>query len=1754
MVSGGQLASFDLALRLKDEASDKLKDIAGNMSKFGVIAAGAAVAGIAGMAALAKGLLECGKAAAEEEVSLSRLSAAITASGGNWDKARASVEEFSSQARQLAFDDTALQESLSQLTTITGDYNKATSLLPLSMDLARAKGMDLASAAQLVGRVAQGSTGMLSRYGIVIKEGASATEALAMMQQRFGGQAQAYASTYQGAMGVLANQFNEIKEVIGGAVLPIMTTVALAFGKFATDSLPKVEAAVAMAMPKITEFVGVLAEKLPAAFTSMRELEPIIMRVAKAMVDFATGSVTLYKGIDDLVTKARDMHVEMAGQPDMWGLNAAAVKEMEASFVPLLYTVKEAVYTVKEASVDISVALGQTAVPAYDAMSQQAAYNMGAISDAAAKNAQFTTEAWTKATDKLKSDLGSSFSSMSESSRSYYQQAAQSSSNYQLQQLQGQQQYNMNVARETQTFQQNLAAAQASGNQQQIQQLTASHAQRLAEMGRDYKVQDVMAEQNRKIEQAKQRLAHSQELFEMRRQLMQKTLIWMQENQMRLGFSNAELAEVSQYMAAKYQITVGIEAQTTKDVQQILEARMRGEAITTKEILQQVEARVKGFQEEVESYQSIAGGGALQIDWSAFVPPTIAIPELPPMPTFDFGGGGGAAARETQTNVEALDETVGRIADAIGGAIQTLKDIADYSKLDITAGVQALADNMEEMIVILIHTAWKFGDAKNDWRDIPKAAAEFAQWAASTVGAFGQAAQSIKEIADYELADITQGMANIVVNLLIIIQSANSMVERIKAINEKWQDYMKDIANFSKYVQESIGFIKPAVDAIKSAAEYKAAAGLAEKMDALLVDLQAIMAAFTDKLPTMLDESKELLTKLTAWADRIKPATEIIKSVSDIAKTLAANAKDLATYATLGYQGLVDLIKKTIIPLVQAVVDALDELDAITLTEGKDPVSEKLKGWAERMKSVAPIISDTAKAIQSLIDVSKDLKKYAGMSVEETAKGLQEGLLVVLRGIMMAFKTLTPAAEDVVVETDGWTKTFTIWANRMKGVASIIADTAKSAEILIDSSKAIAIFAKFTPAQIADLLVTGILAVARGIMMAFKTLTPAAEDVIAEADGWTKTFTIWMNRMKGITSVITDTAKIAETLVNQAKTLGKLAGMSVERVRDMIVGGILVIARGIMAAFKTLAPIGQEGPADTDSWVKTFAVWAERFKGISAVVEDTFKVADILVNQFKTWSKLGGMSAEQIKDIIVNGILNIARGIMMAFKTLTPIGQEGTADEDAWAKTFATWAARMKGISDIIDSTFGIAEKIIDGMKGLQGLWKRFSDISGWATGGTGGAGTPGTAGGVPAPGWTQAMWNLKEWLKEQMIPVLRAIMTAFQEALPLIEPDGELGKSLAEWQKNMGSILGTIQSAVDIAGLTKGGWKPIRGATINAMIDNIVWIAEQFAAGFDRIAAMPELAEVKAKGVAIVKELIDSTIGVAQGLQEMSWRRVNKGQVDAFLKNLQNVMYWLQGKDENGVDVGGGLPSIVAFDASVYVQPIADIRSVVFDLVESIKEIQTLPLIGTDKMGNITMTITNFLGAMQNAIAGKLESWSATWKQLRDKIDLHFTNLPSDMAKLAIAAIEAVIEAFKIADTNNSLYNAGLTAGAAIRAGFYAGLGTLTVGVYFPPPGGGGASGSGGDITAQHGFHGWVKKPTRFLAGERGKEYVSITPKNRMAGGGMVVSGPLLAIENFNASGNMDYDVNELTDAIVDAANKRLGGRIKNRTYLGGR
>jgi hypothetical protein len=259
----GEVLSLTLALLLKDSLSGRLGGIQKTLGGLGTAVLGAAGVAVGGIAVMAGKVLEFGKLAAAEEEGVVKLSQAVKNTGADWKTASEDIESYlTASLKRTALDDGAGREAIQTLTEATGDYKKSLDLMAITQDLARAKDMDLATAAALVGKVANGNVGVLKKYGITLDEGATSSEAFAAMQKKFGGQAEAFAKTNAGAQQQLNIAMGNLKETIGGAVLPIMSKLAEKGADLAQKALPFVEAAVAKLGPVFQGVFGFIGDNV----------------------------------------------------------------------------------------------------------------------------------------------------------------------------------------------------------------------------------------------------------------------------------------------------------------------------------------------------------------------------------------------------------------------------------------------------------------------------------------------------------------------------------------------------------------------------------------------------------------------------------------------------------------------------------------------------------------------------------------------------------------------------------------------------------------------------------------------------------------------------------------------------------------------------------------------------------------------------------------------------------------------------------------------------------------------------------------------------------------------------------------------------------------------------------------------------------------------------------------------------------------------------------------------------------------------------------------------------------------------------------------------------------------------------------------------------------------------------------------------------------------------------------------------------
>lgn len=245
---------LEIVITGKNGASHAFKEVTSDAQKMGTGIAQANQKAARSYTDLQKGAKQTGLAlgalgaasillANQSAASQARLESAFQSAGTSVDEYADQLDAASKKALQLGFDDEDAADAIAKLTSATGEASKGIADLALAEDIARARGIDLASAANIVSAAEQGRIGSLRRLGIAIDENATSEEALAALQQKFSGAADTYATTSAAAFDRYKNSVENAGEAIGGVLAKhqaeLITAGAAwtAFGGLATGAI-----------------------------------------------------------------------------------------------------------------------------------------------------------------------------------------------------------------------------------------------------------------------------------------------------------------------------------------------------------------------------------------------------------------------------------------------------------------------------------------------------------------------------------------------------------------------------------------------------------------------------------------------------------------------------------------------------------------------------------------------------------------------------------------------------------------------------------------------------------------------------------------------------------------------------------------------------------------------------------------------------------------------------------------------------------------------------------------------------------------------------------------------------------------------------------------------------------------------------------------------------------------------------------------------------------------------------------------------------------------------------------------------------------------------------------------------------------------------------------------------------------------------------------------------------------------------------
>ena len=271
---------------------------AGEKAQFAIRkAAVPAAAALAGVVTVITGAVS---AAIEDQAAQASLARQIKASTKATDAQIASVEKYiSSLGASVAISDDEARPAFQALIVATKDLTKAQDLLNIAIDVSAATGTDLTTVSDALAKAYAGNMRGLQALSpeikAMVKDGASLEEVLAVLTENFGGAGVAAANTAAGGMKKLGIAFDETKESIGMAFLPILEKLQPVIEKFSAwaERNPTLLAAVIAAM-------GIFAVSILAVNAAMA-LNPAIA-ITAGIIALGIAVVAAYKKFETFRT------------------------------------------------------------------------------------------------------------------------------------------------------------------------------------------------------------------------------------------------------------------------------------------------------------------------------------------------------------------------------------------------------------------------------------------------------------------------------------------------------------------------------------------------------------------------------------------------------------------------------------------------------------------------------------------------------------------------------------------------------------------------------------------------------------------------------------------------------------------------------------------------------------------------------------------------------------------------------------------------------------------------------------------------------------------------------------------------------------------------------------------------------------------------------------------------------------------------------------------------------------------------------------------------------------------------------------------------------------------------------------------------------------------------------------------------------------------------------------------------------------
>lgn len=236
----------NLIIKIKEMGSEALSKVSAGLEAIGK-AGVAAFTAISGIAAIAI------KNYKEQELAVNKLNQSLVNQGIYTAETSKQYQDLATKLQAVTtFGDEQIIQAQATIQTFIGQNKVTKELTTAILNLASAKGIDLVTAAEMVGKTVSTGTNALARQGIQMELNGNTTQRLSqvteVLNQKFGGQAEA-AAKGMGSIDRLKNTVSDLFEVMGESLVPIV--------EFFTQRLSEMTTAVGASQNAMSGFADI---------------------------------------------------------------------------------------------------------------------------------------------------------------------------------------------------------------------------------------------------------------------------------------------------------------------------------------------------------------------------------------------------------------------------------------------------------------------------------------------------------------------------------------------------------------------------------------------------------------------------------------------------------------------------------------------------------------------------------------------------------------------------------------------------------------------------------------------------------------------------------------------------------------------------------------------------------------------------------------------------------------------------------------------------------------------------------------------------------------------------------------------------------------------------------------------------------------------------------------------------------------------------------------------------------------------------------------------------------------------------------------------------------------------------------------------------------------------------------------------------------------------------------------------------------